>query len=181
MTGPGSFLKRFGRAREGAAAIEFAFVSIPFIALLFAILELGLVFLVQTTLDNATDEASRQIRTGELQTAGGTAATFKAGVCSEMSWLGTACATNLYVDVQTYASFAGQNPTNPVDVNGVFTPTALNWTPGSGQCIVLVRTYYQWTIFTPLLNAALVNLAGNKRLISSSATFRNEPFATGPC
>ncbi len=170
-----SFLKRFARARQGTAAIEFAFVSIPFIALLFAILELGLVFLVQTTLDNATDEAARLIRTGQLQASGGTSATFKSAVCTEMSWLGTACAANLYVDVQVYASFAGQNPSNPV-TNGVFTPATLAWNPGAGQNIVLVRSYYQWTIFTPLLNAALVNIAGNKRLISSTITFRNEPF-----
>lgn len=41
-----------------------------------------------------------------------------------------------------------------------------------------MRTYYEWTVFTPLLNAALVNMGTGtgKRLISTVATFRNEPY-----
>ena len=65
------FLRRFGSARRGATAVEFAFVALPFLTLLFAVLELGMVFLVSTTLQNAADAAGRQIRTGELQGSGG--------------------------------------------------------------------------------------------------------------
>src|SRR3569832_271015 len=88
-------LARFARAERGATAVEFAFVARPFLGLRFAVFELGLVFLVGTTLENATEIAARQIRTGELQTSGGSASTFKAAVCAQMSWLGSDCNANL--------------------------------------------------------------------------------------
>jgi Flp pilus assembly protein TadG len=172
-----AFLRNFGRARGGATAVEFAFVAGPFVALLFATLELGLVFLAQNTLDNATDDAARHIRTGQLQAVGGTPETFKVLVCSEMTWLEQSCTTNLDVDVRTFTTFTKQNNDTK---DAVFDPTKLTFQPGAGQDIVLVRTYYKWTLITPFLNQGLVNLGNNKRLITSMATFRNEPFSSGP-
>jgi hypothetical protein len=64
-------------------------------------------------------------------------------------------------------------------VNGVFTPSALTFNPGGPCDIVVVRSYYQWTLFTPLMNQALETVSGGKTLITSAATFRNEPYATG--
>ena len=55
-------IQRFADARGGAAAVEFALISVPFFLLLFGIIELALVFLLSTTLDNAAVEASRTIR-----------------------------------------------------------------------------------------------------------------------
>jgi Flp pilus assembly protein TadG len=170
-------LTRFARAERGATAVEFAFVALPFLALIFAVVELGLVFMVGTTLENATEAAARQIRTGELQTAGGSAATFKAAVCAQMSWLGSDCTANLSVDVRTYSTFSAVTSTS-VLTNGAVDPAKQTFTTGGPEDIVLVRTFYQWTIFTPLLNAGLVNLSGNKRLITSTATFRNEPYTS---
>ena len=175
MTKLDQFLRRFGRARDGATAVEFALIAIPFATLLFAFIELGLVFLVQTTLDNATEDAARQIRTGEMQVAKGDATSFKTAVCDEVSWFGAGCSGNLKVDVRVFTSFTNQTPTNLVK-NGSFDDSSVEFTPGCGGDIVLVRTFYQWPLLTPLLSSALVNLSGNKRLISSTVTFRNEPF-----
>jgi Flp pilus assembly protein TadG len=170
-------VRRFARAERGATAVEFAFVALPFLALLFAVVELGLVFLVGTTLENATEIAARQIRTGELQSAGGSASTFKSAVCAQMSWLGSDCSANLSVDVRTYSTFTSVSATNVV-TNGAVDPTKQTFQTGGPEDIVLVRTFYQWTIFTPLLNSGLVTLSGNKRLITSTATFRNEPYSS---
>ena len=41
---PARCIASFARRQEGAAAVEFAFVALPFFALLFAILETALVF-----------------------------------------------------------------------------------------------------------------------------------------
>lgn len=171
------FLLRFAGARSGSAAVEFAFVALPFLALLFAVLELGMVFLVSTTLQNAADAAGRKIRTGELQAAGGTAATFKAAICADMSWLGSDCATNLTVDVRTFTTFAAVTASDPV-TDGAIDPTKTTFQPGNAEDIVLVRAYYSWTLFTPLLNSGLKSLSNGKRLISTTVTFRNEPWGT---
>jgi Flp pilus assembly protein TadG len=179
------FLARFGSARRGSTAVEFAFVALPFLTMLFAVLELGMVFLVSTTLQNAADAAGRQIRTGELQNSGGTRQTFKDAICADMSWLGSDCASNLTVDVQTYANFDSMMTTDASGNRVMAGPTITNgvveegqWEPGGAEDIVLVRAYYSWTLFTPLLNSGLKNLGNNQRLISTTVTFRNEPWGT---
>jgi len=173
----GHFLSRFRRARDGATAVEFAFVALPFLTLLFAVLELGMVFMVATTLQNAADAAARKIRTGELQSGAASAGTFKTSVCNEMAWLGADCLSHLTVDVRTFTDFASMEASSPV-TNGVIDETKTQFQPGAAEDIVLVRVYYTWTLFTPLLNTGLDTLANGKRLISATVTFRNEPWAS---
>lgn len=171
-------LSRFLRAREGATAVEFAFVAAPFMALLFGIIELGGIFLASTTLEIATDRAARQIRTGEFQTGGGVSKdSFKTLVCSGMSWLQSPCATNLYIDVRTFDSFQDLAAAQQMD-GANFDPNATCWATGSPTDIVLVRTYYRWKLFTPLLSTVMVNIPGtDTRLLSTVSTFRNEPYS----
>lgn len=171
-------LRRLLKDVRGGEAIEMAIVGAPFIALLFALFELGLVFMVSTTLENATDETARKIRTGELQTSGGNATTMKAAICAEMAWLAGTCTSKLNLDVRTFTSFAGQTtPPNPV-ANGVVTPAKFCWDPGGAGSIVLVRAYYTWKLFLPVLNDGLKTVgAGDNRLISASTSFRNEPYS----
>lgn len=172
-----SLLSRFRRNRDGATAVEFAIVATPFLALIFGILDLGLVFLVSTTLENAVDEASRTIRTGELQTAGGTATTFKTAVCNEMSWLGSGCSEAVHVDVRTFPTFADVNFTDPT-TNGAFDESKTTFATGGSEAIVLVRVYYEWGLIAPLMNPGLKNLANGSRMISATSTFRTEPYAS---
>lgn len=171
-------LRRLLKDVRGGEAIEMAIVGAPFIALLFALLELGLVFMVATTLENATDETSRKIRTGELQTSGGNAETMKAAICAEMAWLAGTCTAKLNLDVRTFTSFAGQTtPPDPV-AGGVVTPAKFCWDPGGAGSIVLVRAYYTWPLILPVMNAGLKTAgAGNDRLITSATSFRNEPYS----
>jgi len=63
-------IRRYLKNREGTAAIEFAILAIPFFMLLFAILELAIVFFINSTLTHSVSEASRQIRTGNFQACG---------------------------------------------------------------------------------------------------------------
>ncbi|THD60639.1 MAG: pilus assembly protein [Phenylobacterium sp.] len=159
-------------------------VSLPLLVMTFGLLELAMVFLANVTLDNATYMAAREIRTGEFQTSGATAQSdFKTLVCSRMSWLSAQCPTALWVGVQTFSSFAtlaaapGPNPTtfNPVKNPPCFSP-------GQPTDIVLVNSYFEWNLFTPLLNNALENMGGGsgKRLLTSTTAFRNEPYNTNP-
>src|ERR1700730_5541437 len=55
---------RFLHENRAVAAVEFALVAAPFLALLIAILEVGLVFVAQQVLQTATTQASRLILTG---------------------------------------------------------------------------------------------------------------------
>ena len=172
------FFRRFAHARRGAVAVEFAFVAFPFLLLLFGTLELALVLMVSMTLETATGDAARAIRTGEFQTSGGnTKADFQTLVCDRMMWLKSSCKDKLSVDVETFAINDFQAMANSGTRNTqTFDKNATCFSPGGPMDVVMVRTYYEWTLFTPLLNDALVNAGNNKRLINAVVSFRNEPF-----
>jgi Flp pilus assembly protein TadG len=166
-------LRRFTRAQDGAAAIEFAFVAIPFLILVFSIVELGLVFLVSMTLENALNNVDRKIRTGEFQTNGGTAASFKTAVCGQMSWLASSCPGAITLDVRSVTTYTGTST--------LTAPAAGKtcWDPGGPSSIVLVRGYYKWPLITPLMQSAIGGTSGN-RLVPFAAVFANEPYSETP-
>jgi len=174
---PIAVFRRFARARQGATAVEFAIVALPFTMLLFGIIELGTVFLVSATLDNATDRAARMIRTGEFQTSGNVSKNdFKALVCQRMAFLSSSCAGTVKVNVRTFDSF--NDVANAAGIGGeTFEEDDGCWSLGKPTDIVLVETRYEWTLFTPLLDNALENAGEGKRAITSVATFRNEPYS----
>ena len=163
-------LARFVRTEDGAVAIEFAFVAIPFLVLIFAIIELGLAFLVSMTLENAMMNVDRRIRTGDLQNASATAATYRTAVCQQMSWLGASCESSLIIDVRTLPSFTSGS--------SLATPRAAKtcWDPGGPNSIVLVRGYYKWPLITPLMQNAVGGTPGNRQ-INFAAVFANEPYS----
>ena len=175
-------LRRFRDAREGATAVEFAIVAIPFLALLLGIIELALVFSASVALDNAVMAASRRIRTGELIAPTGSTAqeasriAFRNEICANMGFMQTDCQTNLYVDVRTSSDFSSIALADPA-AGGAWNPGTLTFNTGGASTIVLVRAYYRWTLFAPLMNQALVRLPG-QTLLTSVTTFRTEPYAT---
>ena len=63
-------------------------------------------------------------------------------------------------------------------VNGVMTQQSkLTFSPGKAGDIVLVRAFYQWRLFTPLLDGMAATLNGGSTLITATSVFRNEPYA----
>ena len=172
-------LGAFWRADSGATAIEFAFISVPFTLMLFGILELAMLFLTSSVLEGASEAAARRIRTGEFQQGGASArANFQTLVCQGMLWLQPTCAADLSIDVQTFSSFGALANAAPINPNG-FNPAATCFSPGNPADIVLVRTYYRWKLFTPLLNTALENMGAGSgmRLLNTATAFRNEPYS----
>ena len=54
-------LRRFSSDRRGTAALEFALLGLPFVALLLGILEFGRGFYIRVSLDAAADQAQRAV------------------------------------------------------------------------------------------------------------------------
>lgn len=182
-------MRRFARAERGATAVEFALVSLPLLMLVFGVLELGLLLLVSSTLDAATQSAARDIRTGRFQTALATPtvtrAGFKALVCSKMTWLSGQCANQLALDVRTFTNFNGLANPPPVPPTAFLPPTNAGYVPpcfsvGQAGDKVLVRAYFDWKLFTPLLNVALDNTGAGSHRLSSTTAFQNEPYNANP-
>lgn len=167
-------LSRFYAATHGAAAVEFALVVLPLLMLIFGILELALVFWFSALMDDAVNSAARKIKTGKVTAStAAEAAAFKSVMCEKIKLLASDCATNLAVDVRTFATLSTIDRTPPM-VNGIIDPAAMSFVPGGPNDVVLVRAYYRWPIFTPGLNLAM----GPTRLITATSIFRNEPYGS---
>jgi Flp pilus assembly protein TadG len=163
-------MRRLARKQDGTAAIEFGMVAAPFLLLVFAIIETALVFFAGQTLETAVADSARLIMTGQAQNQGFDQTAFKNAVCAKIYGLFD-CANGVKVDVKTYASFGAINLAPPLDADGNFQNT-MNYQPGGPGDIVVVRLFYQWPVFLTLLQ----NMAGNKRLLIATSTFRNEPY-----
>ena len=173
--GPGARRRFWGNA-SGASALEFSLVALPFFLLLLAVLEVGLVYFVDFTLDSAVYQASRLVRTGQAQNQNFDASQFKAQVCNHLV-APINCAA-LQLDVRHYTSFsnAASNLTNPLDANGNLKST-FSYDPGVGGDIVVVQAFYEWDLLAKMpKQIGLSNLADGNRLFVSIAAFRNEPF-----
>src|ERR1700730_8357794 len=62
-----SILHRWRKDESGATAVEFAIVALPFVMLLFGVMTICLYFFTYFSLENATWDAARAIRTGQVQ------------------------------------------------------------------------------------------------------------------
>lgn len=180
MTIPGlartrRFAARFRRARGGATAVEFGIVALPFIFMMFAILELGLVFVLDTTLENAVIDTGRLIRTGQAQAAGMNQAMFATRVCERMSIFSADCASRLTVDVRVIPRFRNQTPPDPM-AGGNFSTAGLGYNGGGAESLILVSAWYRQPLFTPLLSQGLSRLNDGKAVLTATTSFRNEPF-----
>jgi Flp pilus assembly protein TadG len=165
----------FGRDRRGATAVEFALIALPFFALIFAIIETALCFFAGQALDTALMNASRAIRTGQAQSSNFSANDFKTSVCNQLTYMFN-CSANLYINVQTFASFSAITLATPTDANGNLLTTGYTYSAGSGSDIVLVRAYYEWPVFVNRLGNNLANEPNGKHLLTSTVAFQNEPF-----
>jgi Flp pilus assembly protein TadG len=173
--GLGRKAARFGRDESAATAVEFSLVALPFIALMFAILETGLLFFASQTLETAVANAGRLVRTGQAQQEGLTMDTFKDKICDQVMSLFD-CTAKLKLDVRTYQDFADLSLTRPLDADGNLKTDDFKYDPGKGSQIVLVRAYYEWPTFVTRLGNNLANLPNGNHLIAAAAAFRNEPF-----
>jgi Flp pilus assembly protein TadG len=175
----GNILRRFRRNHRGSVVVEFALVAPIFIALLFAIVELALVFFASQTLETITGDNARTVMTGQVQDAALTQAQFKTQVCSKVSTLFD-CANGIYIDVRSYPTFSAVNITDPIDAGKNFV-NDMKWCPGKDGDIVVVRLFYQWPLIVTGLGFNIANLSGSKRLLTATAAFQNEPFTSfGP-
>ncbi|ACL57773.1 TadE/TadG family type IV pilus assembly protein [Methylobacterium nodulans] len=180
-------LRAFGRAQQGATAVEFSLVAIPFFGLLAAIIETAIAFFAGQLLDAAVSNASRQIYTGAFQTQTGVSATtseqaltaFRNNLCANRVTIFNCSAVK--VDIRTLddnASFAAISPVDP-STKGWATGFGTRYLdaggkpPGPGK-IVIVQAAVAFPIFFSMINPA--TFGSNQRLLQSTVAFRTEPY-----
>lgn len=180
-------LRRFRKDREGATAIEFAILAIPFFMIVFAALETFIAFAGDQLLANANDAMARKIRTGQIKT-GASATDFRKAFCEEISVLLTCSDTEaakpdrLFIDVRSYAKFSDIPASIPRKADGNLDTSSMKFAPGGPDTINVVRSYYRWSITFDLIRPYVTNLrpAGSTMpkdyLMIATTAFRNENF-----
>lgn len=170
-------LRRRRGASEGSAAVEFALVALPFFFMLFAIMEIGLIFVTDAVLTNAVMETGRLVRTGQASQSNLTPAQFKTALCSRMNILSSGCDGRATVDVRVIPQYRQINPPPPDPLSGAsFSTNGLTYTNGQPGSLVLVRVWYKQPLFTPFLAQGLSRLGDGDSVLTATATFRNEPW-----
>jgi Flp pilus assembly protein TadG len=173
-------LRRFVRAQDGVAAVEFGMVAAPFLALLFAIVETSLIFFAGQTLETAAADSGRMLMTGEANSF--SADDFKAQVCGRLYGMFgnvSSCKTNLAVEVYNFGkSFSPKPPAPALDASGKLPDS---YQPPKASCVMMVRVMYQWPVYVTLEGLNLSNIAPGKRLLVATSVFRTEPYGTTTC
>jgi hypothetical protein len=170
------------RNDEGAAAIEFAIVAIPFFMFVMGTIGVGLYFFTTNALEHGVESASRKIRTGEAQKGSLTVGDFKELVCG---------AAGSYIDcdklsvlVQNAPTWSDLDPQPCVDGDGMAAATGspgdviADYTGGASS-VVLVTLCYQWDLAQSFDFLKLgAGPAGSGAAVLQAATaFRVEPYS----
>src|SRR5581483_227887 len=139
--------RRFRNNEDGSTVVEFALVIIPFLACLFAIIEIGLIFLAGQVLETSVADASRLILTGQAQGANFDATAFKNQICTSSVQALFQC-NNIQIDVRTATSFSAADLSAPVNpTTKMLDTSSFTYSPGTQCQIVVVRVVYEWPTF----------------------------------
>lgn len=143
----------------------------PLFALMtFGLIEVGMLYFTAAALEGQVAEASRGVRTGNVQQAANPEAAFRDTLCN--GGFGLVSCDDVIIDVRTFSRFSEVNYPSYYDEDG--NAAGDQFLPGGPEEVVLVRVALRWELFTPLLSDG----GGNSKLLTASAIFRNEPYLT---
>ena len=180
----------FLSARSGAAAVEFAILVVPFLMIVFALIETSVAFAGEQLLANATETMARKLRTGEI-TGTTTKAEFRKQFCAEIAPIMTCSATEaqmpdkLFIDVRSFKDFESIPEAVPRignAPNGDLDTSKFDYAPGGAGSINILRAYYRWRVVTDLIRPYITDLrpAGSSRpkdyLMVATTAFRTEKY-----
>lgn len=173
---PARWAARLRHDRRGAAALDFALISIPLFGIIIFALQTAIIFFFSQALQTLTGQAARQIMVGTAQSM--TQAQFTTAICNLAPSV-FVCA-NLMIDVESSSSYATTSTTplaptyNPT--TGALVPTTWGYNPGSPGSIVIVRIMYDWPVLGGPLSFGLANQPNGAHLMVGTAVIKNEPY-----
>ena len=192
-------LSRLRKSRDGAAAIEFAILAMPYFLIIFAIIETFVAFMGEQLVVNATDTMARKVRTGQITSGLGLTSNmskeqFKQAFCDEVSILITCSpqevykSQKLYIDLRTFSTFKDIPANLALKKVGEYydlDESQMGYTPGGPGTINMLRVYYRWQVFTDLIRPYITKVRPvdgsmpSHFLIVGTGAFQNEPYPTG--
>lgn len=171
---PFSWLATFiKRETDGAIAVEFAILALPFFLLTFAVLETASVFIGELTLENAVARVGRTVRTGEVAGDQLSSDEVRKRVCEAVP-IKINC-EKLQVDLKSYTRFSEIPTTIPIK-GGVLDVGSFTYERGTPGQIMALRAFYEWPIHTDLMRTYLSNIPDGNHMLVAVDVFKTEPF-----
>ena len=165
----------FKKNEDGTASIEFVLVAIPFLIIIFAILEFSFMFLGERIIHVAIHDASRMLKTGQIQQVSHDEEAFRNVVCDETLLRLFDC-DNLHIDVREVPLFGTPPPTTFQD-DGTIDTSSFVYDPGGPSALNLIQFYYEWPLFVNWAGFGVTAWAGNENaLLGTTRAYMNEPF-----
>ncbi len=180
----------FKKSEDGAAAVEFALVSIPFFLLFFSIIEQGFFFFANRLIDAGVYEAARELKTRQITSGNTTEGEFRTILCNKTLMKLFECG-GLSIDVRQIASF-GSPSSPPLKNDGSLDTENFGFLPGGRETINVIRVYYDWPTILNWSRLGSMNYSNEKhgqlanqfrnaggtngfRRIVGTAAFQTEP------
>ncbi|MFK0385349.1 TadE/TadG family type IV pilus assembly protein [Agrobacterium sp. NPDC090273] len=187
-----ALLRKLRVSRDGAAAIEFAILAIPYFLVVFAIIETFIALMAEQVIVNATDTMSRRLRTGQISSTI-TKEDFRQSFCKEISIMMTCSADEikqeqkLYIDLRSFATFKDIPTTIALKANGQYydlDKSQFGFKPGGPETINMLRVYYRWRVVADIIRPYLTKVRPadgsmpSHFLIVATDAYMNEKYIT---
>ena len=138
------------RQKKGQTTVEFALVLIIFLSILMTIVDFGLMFFVNQTIQNAVREGARYAVTGRTQGSLDLRASMEAKIREKSMGLWDKNAISSTIVIETLPLLS------TIQTNTLFTGVATTGTGGSLVPISVSYTY-SWPLLTPWLQPLFTN------------------------
>ena len=174
---------RWARDEQGASAVEFAIVALPFFVFVLGLIGMGLYFFTMSSLEYGAEAAARQIRTGQAQKTALTVSQFKNLVCTAAgSYINC---NKLSVLIQSGDTWSNITPQPCVDTNGNMVAStgtgtdAVSTYSGAASEVVLVTLCYTWDLAQtfPFLKLGKNSDGSGSAVVQATTAFRTEPYS----
>lgn len=166
-------LRHLARGTEGAAAVEFALLVLPFTLLILVILELSLMYFVDTSLDGALTKSARKVRVGTAAQNNWTITQFKSDLCANLT-LAFRCSSQLLVRATVITDMSSVSYASSTS-NGTLTVTETFNIGGTGD-YVLIQAFLPWSPVVPIYSFSSARLADGTYVLAAAKLFKNEPY-----
>lgn len=158
--------------QDGATAIEFALLSIPFVFLVIGIIEIAIMFAGAALLEGATNSAARLVRTGQIKTAADPQVAFQNALCDyTVALIDCNEITFESIPLDSFMDADDMEPEYDEDGN----MTSQGFDPAGSNDRVLIRVAYRYHMLTPFIGPLLAG-ADNSILFMSTIVLQTEPY-----
>lgn len=167
------FFNKWFKDRSGTTAIEFSLVGLPFVLFVIGTIEVCILFLAGSLMEGAVYDASRIIRTGQIQDAADAEDRFNEAICDHAGML-LDCDEFQY-DVRVLGSF-GEAADQEAQVDEEGNLVDQGFDAGGVSDIIMIRVSYRYPMMTPLIGDIFGTYENNSRLLVATTVFQSEPY-----